>query len=310
MIDLFVSGFNEQLPDYPGGLWLLRDGRLSAIHRGRGVFGLAWWTPHQLILGAARTDDVPFVAFTRTPAGGFDPMAIVYRDYIPARRAHGIAIAGDTLFVAAAQGHPGAPMATNDDFANHYISTVILSTIAMADGRLVIGDSRVWNPYGCDHHHHYNDLLVDDRHIYLSSFTTCDAIGGYDGRGAVTRFNRDFSDRTILTQSLVSPHSLQIVDGRLYVCSSTTSSVMSVPLDARDAAARLEFKTINNFLRGLWMDDDRMWIGLSRSAGRTNSAHLTDAMNGILEFNRRTGATTRIEMPEDCDNLYTIVGAR
>ena len=306
MKDIFVSGFNEQPPNYPGGIWMLRDDQVVPLHSGPGVFGLCWSQAHALLLGVTRVEQLPVVAFRKVDGNRYVPLHVEYRHYIPARRAHGIYLFKNKLYVVAAQGDPDARLCTNEDYVGHYVGKVIISNLEVSADCVLISDSFVWNPYECDHHHHYNDILVDDNFIYLASFSTCDAQQRYISRGAVTRFSHKLSEPTIMTDELVAPHSLQLCEGKLFVCSSSTSSVMSVPLRVESRKTKLEFKTLNNFIRGLIVTSDYFFIGLSRSAGRTNSAHLTEAINGILKFNRKDGTTTKIEMPVNCDNVYSL----
>jgi hypothetical protein len=304
--DLFVSGFNEDFPNFPGGIWIVRDGQLLPLYAGHGVFGLAWSEKHKLLLGITRVDQPRFIAF-KLFGGRLKSLDVRCDNYQHARRAHGIHIHKDNLYVVATQGGPDARLCTNADFSDHHVGSVIVSKMEMTNEAIMLIESVAWNPYECDHHHHYNDILVNDEFIYLASFSTCDANKNYNNGGAVTRFAHDFSDRLILTDTLVAPHSLEILDGKLYVCSSGASSVISILLDPARPSTRLEFKTLNNFVRGLRVTRDHFWIGLSRSAGRTNSSHLTEPINGILKFNRRDGTTVRIAMPSDCDNVYSIV---
>lgn len=305
--DVIVSGFNEQPPDYPGGMWIVRGERVLPLFSEVGVFGLSWWASQRMLFGATRVDWLPLVAFKVSHDNTYVPVPVAYRNYIPARRAHGIQIFNDRLYVVATQGDPDSVLCTNEDFAGVYVGKVIISKVEVNADRVLIRDSVIWNPYQCDHHHHYNDILIDRDFIYLASFSTCNARKQYIDRGAVTRFTHGFSGATIITDELVAPHSLQMWGNRLYVCSSSTASVISVSSGMAAAGVTLEFKTINNFVRGLNVTAEHFLIGLNRSAGRTNSAHLTEPINGVLKFNRRDGTTTRIEMPSDCDNVYSIL---
>lgn len=305
--DVFISGFNEQPPKYPGGIWLLRNDRLEELYKGYGIFGLAWSAKHSLLFGVTRVEQPPIIVFRRSDKREYLPVRVEYENYVPARRAHGIYIFENHLYVVATQGDPDSPFCVNEDFIDHRVGKIIITEVEVRDNYILLRDSRVWNPYECEHHHHYNDILVDENFIYLASFSTCDEQKRYISRGAVTRFNHQFSAATIITDDLVAPHSLRIFDDRLYLCSSGSSSVVSLPLDVQQATTRLEFKTLNNFIRGLNVTADSFLIGLSRSAGRRNSAPFTESINGILKYDRKDGTTTRIEMPSDCDNLYFIL---
>jgi hypothetical protein len=172
----------------------------------------------------------------------------------------------------------------------------------------VVGESVVWNPFACDHHHHLNDILVDDQFIYLSSFSHCDAAKRIVPRGTVTRFLRDLSIDRVLTDQLEAPHSLQIADGRLWVCSSRASSIQSISLtdEPGEALLRLEYKGINNFVRGLHVTPDYLYVGLSTSGGRAYP-QLTEPGSGLLKVDRKSGITTRIEAASEYDNTYSLL---
>jgi|GEM_PF-3996894 len=304
--DILVSGFNEDPPRYPGGVWIVRDEKVVPLYQGLGVFGLAFWASERIVLGVTRVAEPSLIAF-RLEGNKYVPLEVRYHNYVQARRAHGISVFGGKLFIVASQGDPDSVLCTNEDFAGVHVGKVIVSNIRVDSDYILVADSTIWNPYECDHHHHYNDILVDDNSIYLASFSTCDFQKQYVNRGTITRFNHQLCDPTIVTDQLVAPHSLQMLGSRLFVCSSSTSSVISIGVDPESSKPTLEFKTLNNFIRGLYVTDDWTFIGLSRSAGRTNSAHLTDSINGILKSNRQDGTTSRIEMPADCDNLYSIL---
>lgn len=304
--DILVSGFNEDPPSYPGGIWIVRGEEVILLYQGLGVFGLAAWPDERIVIGATRAPEIPLIAF-RLIENRYVPLEVKYQDYVEARRAHGVAVFAGKLFVVAAQGDPESVLCTNEEFGPVHVGKVIISDIHAKDDHILVGNSAVWNPYDCDHHHHYNDILIDDESIYLASFSTCDDQKRYVSRGCITRFNHQLSEPAIITDELVAPHSLQRVGNRLYVCSSSTSSVVSVDLHRQPSQTTLEFKTLNNFIRGLYLSDECVFIGLSRSAGRTNSAHLTDSINGLLKFNRKDGTTVRIEMPAGCDNLYSVL---
>ena len=304
-VDIIVSGFNEDPPIYPGGIWRLSGDRISELYRGYGIFGLAQTQDQEYLLAATRVEDPPFIAFRRV-GSSYRQIRIELTNYLQARRAHGIAIHSGKLYLAAAQGQVGAPMATNTDlWAGHGVSRILISRIAFSPSGVTISDTLVWDPYECDHHHHYNDLLVNETGVHVVSFTTCKPDKEYVSLGSVTRFYPELKLDRILTDALDAPHSLSIFDGRMFVCSSRNSSIFSLPLDG--GAVKLEYKGIDNFVRGLHVSGRYIWMGLSRSSGRTNSAHLVDSINGVLRFDRRTGATRYIALPEYCDNTYALL---
>lgn len=303
---LFVSAFQERQPDYPGGIWMVRGNRAHEIYSGLGTFGLSWLGGEKLLLAATRVQSTPLLAF-RFSESGATPVPIRYENFIPPFRTHGMDLHGDTLFLVATQGDPDAEMSVNTDrWANHRVGKVIISRLSATAHEVVVSNSSVWNPFECNHHHHINDILADERFLYLVSFSTCRPDGTYIDKGSITRFRRDLQFDRTLTEELDAPHSLQMFDGRLYVCSSGTSSVHSLSTDGGDL--RLEYKGLNNFVRGVWVNDVWLSVGLSRSAGRTGGDRLTDSLNGVLRFNRRDGTTLRIPLPDFCDNTYSLVG--
>jgi hypothetical protein len=306
--DILISGFNEDPPIYRGGIWLLRDDQLVEIYRGFGIFGMAA-IDGEHVIAATRVADPPLIAF-RKEGESFRRVPVLLRDYIPTRRAHGIAVHARRLFLVAAQGEEGGAMCSNTDiWANHGVSKVLISELSLAGPYVEVARSRIWNPYECDHHHHYNDLLVDDESVHLVSFSTCTPQKEYVDRGSVSRFRHDGQLDLIVTDRLEAPHSAAMHEDRLYVCSSRDWSLVSVPPSGGEEP-RIEHRSIRNFVRGLVVTDDFYWIGLSRSSGRTNSAHLSDSMNGVLRVDRRTGESVRVPLPDDCDNTYTILPLR
>ena len=297
-------------PLYPGGIWMLKKERLIPVYKGNGVFGLCWGGDREILLGVTRSSETPILAFRlyETVFGTrHTSLPVEYKNYIQAMAAHGCWVWNNKIFVVAAQGDPDAAICANDDFKEHHVGKVIISNIKIEDDRVIISDSRIWNPFECDHHHHYNDILVNDEYIYLSSFSTCDLNKKYSEKGAVSRFRHDFSLERIITDELDAPHSVILLDHHLYVCSSRTSSIISVDLGDKNTCAKLQYKGIDNFIRGLFVTPDYFLIGLSKSSGRSNSAHLINPLNGILKYNRNTGEALKIAMPSNCDNVYCIL---
>lgn len=311
--EVFVSVFQEAPPDYHGGIWIIRNGKVKPIYRGFGVFGLCWLQNESILLGATRSADTPLIALRKRSNAlvgkRYIQIPVEYESYINGRAAHGIWAWGNKLFLVASQGDPDSVVCTNEESANHYVGKVIVSNVGVESDHIFVRKSTVWNPFECDHHHHYNDIMVHGGFIYLSSFSFCDNEKCITRKGAVTRFRHDLSFDRVITDDLDAPHSLQIVEDRLYVCSSRTSSIHSISLTETEAQLKLEYKGINNFVRGLYVTPDYFFIGLSRSAGRTNSAHLTESISGILTFNRKNGVTTKIDFPANCDNVYSLLAA-
>lgn len=306
--DLLLSAFNEQPPAYPGGIWVLREARVRPLYEGYGVFGLAWCERYGLVLGVTRVESEPLLAFRPLRCGRYEAVPVEYHRWIQPLRAHGIAVRGDDLYVVATQGDADAPMCSNDDFRDHRVGKVIISKLAFDGARLRVRESRVWNPYACDHHHHYNDIVLREDGIYVASFSVCQPDGQYVPRGSVSRFGYDLSGPTVVVDGLEAPHSLQVVDGVLYVCSSGASSIVSADLaGAPPLRTTLRWKSLDNFIRGLHVTSDVYVVGLNRSAGRSHAAHLTDSMNGVLVVDRHDGLVARIEMPSQIHNLYSIL---
>jgi len=304
---IFISGFVETTPPIPGGLWSWDGARLLAIYGGGGVFGLTWWRQGSILLAATRDDSRPLLAFRRN-GSELAPLDVRCEGFIPGRRVHGIAAGTDKLYVVASQGDPDSPISSNTDrWRDHRVGKVLISEVSIEGEGILVRNTVIWNPFQCDHHHHYNDALVDADFIYLAAFSTCDRSRILIDRGSVARFRNDLVLDRVISDGLSGPHSLQILDGRMYACSSETSSIVSIAIDGSDRTPRLEYKGINNFVRGLVVTDEFLFIGLSESAGRTESDRFTEPINGFLQFSRTTGEARRVALPAACQNVYAIV---
>jgi hypothetical protein len=304
---ILISGFVEAPPPIPGGLWSWDGARLRDVVVGRGIFGVAWWRGGSILIGVTRDDETPVVAFARS-GSGLRPLRVRCDRYIGGRRMHGVAVDATRLYAVASQGDPASVVSTNTDrWRDHYVGKVLMSELQLDGDDLIVGGTEVWNPFGCEHHHHYNDILLDDEWIYLSSFSTCDNAKRVTDRGAVTRFRKsDGAFDRVVCDGLNGPHSPQIMLDRIYICSSESSSIVSFPKDGLYAVPRLEYKSISNFIRGLAVTDRHLYVGLSRSAGRTDADRFTTSINGVLQVDCATGVTERIPLPDACENVYSL----
>ena len=302
---LLISGFVESAAPIAGGIWMWDGARLRELYTAGGAFGLTWWRGGSILIGGTRDDANPFVAFART-GNDLRPLTVRYERFLNGRRIHGVAVDDTRIYAVASQGDPDSPVSSNTDrWHGHRVGKVLMSDLWMDGDALVIGNTEVWNPYQCDHHHHINDILLDGAFIYLSSFSTCDQSKRLIDRGAVARFHKTGLFDRIVCDALRGPHSLQRVDDRIFVCSSEESAVVSFPADGLYAAARLEYKGINNFVRGLAVTPKHFFIGCSRSAGRSDGERFTEPNNGVLKFDRANGASEWLQLPDICENVYS-----
>jgi len=109
---------------------------------------------------------------------------------------------------------------------------------------------------------------------------------GPRGKGAILRH----SDSMILLGDLTCPHSIRLIDGRLYFCNSGFGQLNSCNVDGTDHKV---MATLPGFTRGLAFSKNYVFIGLSR-VQRDKSSYapgvdFKSSLCGIAAICRNTG---------------------
>ena len=286
----------------PGGVYYLDDNVLKIIYDETGCFGIHFDKSRKILFCVTRKEN-QIIAFKVKNSNQFIRVPIKFVNYLFAVEAHGIYINENKIVVVATGGINDGENATNDDVPWTGVGKIIVSELEINDNEITIKNSKVFNPFNCTHHHHINDITYHDGDWYLTSQGYCDSKNNYVKKGSLAKLDDSFNAHTILDK-FEQPHSLYFFRDRLYVCSSANAIVYSINL--KDKSMRLEYKGVNAYTRGLLVTDNYFYIGTSFSVGRTNSK-FTNPNFGILKFNRNNGETTRIDLPPNCNNIYTII---
>lgn len=298
--NVFISCYNEDTKE--GGIFLLHGDVLKTLSQTR-CSGLYYDKSKKILLGVA-LGKPQIIAYRIYDDGRFEKIPVNFSNYVFAEDVHGVCLHGNKIIVVASNGQPESETATISCIKDgNKVGKIIVSEIEFGLKDIAIKDSKVYNPFGCSHHHHINDICNCNGSLYLSSLSYCDQNQNYIEKGAISRLDNDYQ-ATVITDKLVSPHSLVWFRNRLYVCSSANATVLS--LDIIKNEPRLEYKGLNAFTRGIMVTDQFFYIGYSFSMNRTNS-RFTNPTYGVIKFDRNSGETTRFELPRDYNNVYSIV---
>lgn len=168
----------------------------------------------------------------------------------------------DKILVVATQGEEHPELAKFQTDYGKFVGKVIISDLEIKDNRIEIKNSKVFNPFNCNHHHHINDLCEFGNNVYLSSFSFCDSDVIMEN-GAITKLN--FSGKPdIIANNLDKPHSLKYFKHALYVTSSGSSSIFSI----NSGEKNLEYKGPDVFVRGLVVTESYLYLGASLGIGK------------------------------------------
>ena len=184
-----------------------------------------------------------------------------------------------------------------------HVGKIIVSEIIFNGNDIVIKDSKIFNPFDCNHHHHINDLTMLDDIFYLSSHTYCDQNKIFIKKGAISKLN-SLLQSTVINNKTEHPHSICFFNGRLYVCVSGLASIFSI--DISNNSTQLEYKGTNAYVRGLLVTGLYFYFGMSITKSRSESKFY-NLESGILQFNRKTGEVKRIKIPDIYDSVYSII---
>ena len=230
-------------------------------------------------------------------------MNVSYEKYIFAEDIHGVIVLENKIFTIATNGEKGGTKAENAEKNNKdKVSKIISSELKIIGNQVIIKNSKVVNPFNCNHHHHINDIVIYNEKYIFSSHSYCKN-KQLISKGGVFQSNLESAPE--LLYEIEQPHSLLVSDDRIYLCASNFGSIISINLKTREKY--LEYKGLDAYARGLLISNSFYYIGYSSSFARTNS-NFNNSKSGVLIFNRNTGESNKVPMPENCDNIYSIVG--
>lgn len=296
--EIFVSCFYFSKDE--GGIYHLDNGKLNPISEGHRHFGTYFDKDNSLIFTI--TDGNPQICISKYKNKKFEKIEIGYSKYIPSISPHGILIHNNKLFTIATDGIENGMEATEGEHGKG-VGNIIVSDIEIQENKILIKDSKVYNPFNCTHHHHINDICIHNDKLYISSFSYCNENKKYFSKGAISVINPITMNAKMIVDKLKHPHSPVIFENRLYVCSSGDAAIFSINLQNNEL--KLEYKGIDAHARGLYITENYFFLGISHSIGRTKSS-FTNPTFGLLKFNKFNGATERFLLPKNCNNVYMI----
>jgi len=299
---IFVSCFHNDTKE--GGIFILNNDLLDPIFEETGCFGLFYEQKHNVLFAITRKNP-QIVSFKIEKDLQCIRIPVKFENYVFGNDAHGLTIYNNKLYLTASNGDENAEKAINDDGPGKFVGKIIISDIEYKKDLILIKNSRIHNPFNCNHHHHINDVLCFDKKIYLSSFTYCDPKKNYIKKGTITRLNFK-NGPNILFEGLNDPHSLITFRDRMFICSSSSAQILSFNPNYKDI--KLEYKGLDAFLRGILVTDRYLYFGVSYGIGRTDSK-ITNPIRGVFRFDRNTAETIKISVPDFCNNIYAIEGA-
>mgnify|MGYP000008060242 FL=1 len=298
----FVSCYHSK-NDY-GGVYTVTDKKLEPIFEGTGCFGMHFDKNHEILFFIIRNE--PQLIAYKIKDNKFFRMEIVFSNYLFAKQAHGIVIFKNKIFTIATDGIKNdSEKAINSDVPWKGVGKIMVSDLDFFEDKIVIKNTKYYNPFSCNHHHHINDITVHENSLYLLSHSYCDENKIYIKKGALSKLEPDTFHANVLLDKFQHPHSLFSYDNRLFLCSSTIAGVLSVLLPNK---IKLEYKGIDVYARGLTITQNHIFIGNSFGIGRTNSKFKT-SLCGLLKFNRKNGSAIFYDLPSGCDNVYSITNS-
>jgi len=287
-----------------GGIYYLEDNILNPIFEGIICTGLEIDENAKILLSITRSTEEQIIAIKIKNQREFEKLPVeLASNYICAFLAHDMMIYKNKIIVIATNGLKNdKEEATNEDVPWEGIGKIIVSDIKFDKEKIIISESVVINPFGCNHHHHINDICFYDNSFFLSAHTYCDKNKKYFKEGVIAKLNEKFEVIETMDK-FRQPHSLVSFRDRLFVCSSSVSSVMSV--NWKEKSVKLEYKGVDSYVKALLVTDEFFFIGLNYAVGRTNSK-FKNPVSGLLKFNRWNGKTDYVELPEGCTDIYDI----
>jgi hypothetical protein len=304
--NIFITCYNEETNK--GGLFLLKNNsKLEPIFEEKMCSSMYFLEEEEILFTI--TKDFPQLLAFKKQNDKWIKIAIKTQNIIFANDPHSVIVWKNKIYLTATGGDPNSNDASNlheyaKDRYGVKVGKIIVSDIKIKNNEILISDSKVYNPFDCNHHHHINDLCIVGDSLYMSSHSYCNKEKELISKGVITKISNDMQVE-VISDKFEQPHSPYFYRKRLYVCSSAHAMILS--MDLEDRTLRIEFKGLNAYTRGLLVTDRHMYIGTSFSLGRTNSK-FKNPNYGVLKFSKDTGETTKIELPKQYDNVYGIIG--
>jgi hypothetical protein len=144
---------------------------------------------------------------------------------------------------------------------------------------------------------HINDLYMFQNWMLMSMF--CDRPTANDERntsGIGKVYVKDLNDQentfgTYLIVGLIQPHTPFIYGKEFYVCNSKAASIIRGVLKTENGVVALkelrEIQIGKGFTRGLWVNDKRIYIGISSSEKRTVD-EFKEVQCGVVVLDKKT----------------------
>lgn len=296
---IFVSCFNNVTDQ--GGVFLLDGDSLNPLYEERGCYGLYFEQNYKILFAVTRHSE-QIIAF-RIMEERFERIPVILKNYLFSQDAHGIWIQGNKLFLVASNGDINTQKSTNDDGPDNFVGKIIISAVNFETDHIEISDSTAYNPFNCTHHHHINDICNFNDNFYLSSFSYCEKTNEYKKQGLISRIDFNGNYQMIIDE-LEHPHSITCYRNKIYLCSSSSSKILS--FDLNNNVLKLEYRGPDTFIRGLLPTDNFFYFGISATMGRTDSKTHNEAC-ALLRLDRKTGETKKFSVPSYCNNIYSIV---
>ena len=297
---IFISCYNNRRDD--GGVYYLKNDSLIPIFEGINCHGLFYDKQNEMLFCATRTE-LQIHCFKILHDNTIKKIPVSFEKYVFGNDAHGVLVQNNKILLVATNGDPDSEFAINDDGVDDKVGKIIISDLEMGDSNIKIRHSKIINPFNCSHHHHINDICSDGARLFLSSFSHCDADYNYKKKGSISVFNLH-QKANVLIDGFEDPHSLCYFKNKLYLTSSSNSSVFSV--DPKTKEKKLEYKGPEVYVKGLLVTDSHFYIGLNYSLERTGTT-FTNKTTGLLMYNRTSGETKRMSLPPQANNVYSIV---
>lgn len=294
-----VTCHNETTKE--GGIYEIKNDNLEPIFTKTACFGMFFDVKNQILF--ALTHQIPQIIALKYENKKFVEIPIKFSKYVEGRDLHGMYISQGKIIVIATNGEINGELVKNPTSEDkNGISKIIISNLKIEKEEITISNSTVINPFDCSHHHHINDVTEHNGELYFSCHSYCNKNKIITEKGAIVKMDSSRKNEIIMDKT-IQPHSVLIFMNRLFCCSSSYASLISINLDT--LVPKLEYKGINGYLRGTLITNSYFYLGYSVSLGRTNSRFLnTDS--GVLIFNRRNGETKKIKLPSHCDNIYSL----
>lgn len=150
--------------------------------------------------------------------------------------------------------------------------------------------------------HHINSIKYNDENLYLTMFSL-KGIFRNDvwNDGGIIKYNLKNGKKKIIKKNLFQPHSIQIVNNKLYVCNSMKFEIL---LNLQN---KIPF---NGYARGLLVKKDYILVGMSKvrrlDRFRQFNKHISQDA-GVIFLNRHRNTSNFFKFPTS--EIYDIIEA-